>query len=162
MWTTFTELTNSLVTNIDDFALVIFILIVGNKIAQALHTFIYSFLKQDLLYAQAVKVSLQVFLFTMCAVQLLGAKTLASASAGIAIGVGYAFQPYIISIFNGIMIHNDHSMSKNSIISIPAIGINNAVVTSIGLFNTELLNEMKNKIILSNSMLSRYAITVHN
>lgn len=160
MWSTFTQVANSVVSEIDDFALVIFLLIVGNKISQALYSFIHKFLKLPLLYAQAVKMSLQVFLFSICAIQLLGAETLRSASAGIAIGVGYAFQPYIISIFNGLMIHNDNVMAKGKIISIPGLNILNARVDSIGLFNTALYHE-GDMLVLSNSMLSKSCIVLH-
>lgn len=161
MWSTFTHVADSIVSEIDDFALVIFILIVGNKLSQTLYSFIHKFLKLDLLYAEAVKVSLQVFLFSICAIQLLGAETLRSASAGIAIGVGYAFQPYVISIFNGLMIHNDNVMGKGKTISILGLNISNARVESIGLFNTTLYHD-GDMLILSNSMLSKSCITLHS
>ena len=75
-------------------------------------------MKLSLFTSQTVKISLQIFIFATCLIQLLGGETLASATGGIAIGVGYAFQPYIISIFNGLMIHNDDVINDKKWISL--------------------------------------------
>ncbi len=163
MWTTFKDVGHAFFSNIDDFAMVIFIIIVGNKFANLLYIFLKTFMGTQPLTAQTVKISLQLFIFTTCIIQLLGSAILNSASAGIAIGVGYAFQPYIISIFNGLMIHNDNIIVANkTFISIPGLHIKQVKVTEIGLFHTELENNDNEKILLSNSMLSTSAIIVHN
>ena len=162
MWATFKGFADSMFENVDDFAIVVFIIMVGNKLSQLLFTFLHSFMGLGLFPAQTVKISTQLFIFTICFIQLIGSEVLTSASAGIAIGVGYAFQPYIISVFNGLMIHNDNSIVEfESWLTIPSQGIANAKVVSIGLFNTELQDEAGDRVILSNSKLSASAITVH-
>lgn len=160
MWNTFQELLDSLVSNIDDFFVIILIAVIGNKLANLLYIFLRKFMKISLFACQTVKISLQVFLFATCIIQLLGADTLSSATGGIAIGVGYAFQPYIISIFNGLMVHNDDIINSSKWISIAGTGISCARVESIGLFNTMLKNSSGDYVLISNSMLSRSAVTV--
>ena len=163
MWSTFKDLADSFFENIDDFAIVVFIIMVGNKLAQLLFTFLHGFMGLSLFPAQTVKISTQMFIFTICFIQLIGSRVLTSASAGIAIGVGYAFQPYIISIFNGLMIHNDNSIIEyKSWLTIERQGIVNCKVVSIGLFNTVLENQDGDTVMLSNSMLSASAVTIHN
>ncbi len=160
MWNTFQQLLDNLISNIDDFFVILLIAVIGNKIASLLYLFLKNFMMTSLFISQTVKISLQVFLFTSCLIQLLGADTLTSATGGIAIGVGYAFQPYIISVFNGLMIHNDDIINTKKWISIHGAGITAARVESIGLFNTLLRDTKNNYILISNSMLSHSAVTV--
>ena len=162
MWTTFQELIDSLVSNIDDFFVILLIAVIGNKLAGLLYLFLKKFMMTTLFVSQTVKISIQVFLFASCLIQLLGANTLSSATGGIAIGVGYAFQPYIISIFNGLMIHNDDIINTKKWITIHGAGISAARVESIGLFNTLLRDQNDNYVLISNSMLSHSAVTVMN
>lgn len=162
MWNTFQQLVDNLISNIDDFFVIILIAILGNKLANLLYLFLQKFMKTTLFASQTVKISLQVFLFSTCLIQLLGADTLSSATGGIAIGIGYAFQPYIISIFNGLMIHNDDIINTKKWITIHGTGISSAKVESIGLFNTLLKDEKNNYVMISNSMLSHSAVTVMN
>ena len=161
MWKTFTDFADTFTDNVDDFAIVVFIIIVGNKLAALLYSFLRDFMKMSKLTAQSAKTITQGFVFVVCFTQLIGGNVLQSAAGGIAIGVGYAFQPYIIAVFNGLMIHNDHSIIENhSWLTIERHGIDGAKVMSIGLFNTELEKDGAT-IILSNSMLSSSALVVH-
>lgn len=159
MWTTFRELLDSIISNIDDFFVIILIAIIGNKLASFLYTFLYNFMKLSLFTSQTVKISLQIFIFSTCLIQLLGGETLASATGGIAIGVGYAFQPYIISIFNGLMIHNDDIINEKKWVSLLSSNVTGSV-HSVGLFNTILKDKNGDDILISNSMLTRGAVKV--
>lgn len=159
MWTTFRELIDSIVSNIDDFFVIILIAIIGNKIANFLYVFLHSFMELSLFTSQSVKIFLQIFLFSTCLIQLLGGETLASATGGIAIGVGYAFQPYIISVFNGLMIHNDDIINNKKWISLLSLNIVGEV-QSVGLFNTVINDINGNTILISNSSLTRGAVKV--
>lgn len=159
MWTTFRDLLDSIVSNIDDFFVIILIAIIGNKLASFLYTFLYRFMKLSLFTSQTVKISLQIFIFATCLIQLLGGETLASATGGIAIGVGYAFQPYIISVFNGLMIHNDDIINEKKWVSLLSSNVTGSVY-SVGLFNTILKDKNGNDILISNSMLTRGAVKV--
>ena len=103
MWTTFKDCLDSILSNLDDFAVIIFILIVGNKIADLLYRFIANFLERSLFAAQTIKLLLQIFIGVISFIHLVGDDIIKNASAGIAIGIGYAFQPYIISMFNEII-----------------------------------------------------------
>ena len=92
----------------------------------------------------------------------MGDDIIKHASAGIAIGVGYAFQPYIISMFNGLMLHNDNLINDKKYLDIHSQGISGARVKSIGLFNTILQDHTGNYIIVSNSSLTAAAVKIHN
>ena len=161
MWTTFKDCLNSIISNIDDFAVIIFILIVGNKLAELLYLFLAKFMNASLFVAQTVKLTLQIFIGVISFVHLVGSDVITNASAGIAIGVGYAFQPYIISMFNGLMLHNDNLITKDNWLDVPSQSISGGKVHSIGLFNTVLIDEWGNQILISNSSLTRAAVTVH-
>ena len=119
-------------------------------------------MKTSLFTAQSVKLSLQVFIGVISFVHLVGDDIIKHASAGIAIGVGYAFQPYIISMFNGLMLHNDNLINSKKWLDVPQSGINGARVKSIGLFNTILEDHSGNNIIITNSSLTASAVTIHN
>lgn len=162
MWSTFKECTNALLDNIDDFAVIIFILIVGNKLADLLYRFIANFLERSLFTAQAVKLSLQIFIGVISIVHLIGETTINNAAAGIAIGVGYAFQPYIISLFNGLMLHNDHVIKHGVYVDIISQHITNAKVVTIGLFNTVLNDVHGNIVLVSNSALIQSSVIIKN
>ena len=45
MWSTFKDCLDTILSNLDDFAIIIFILIVGNKLAELLYRFIANFLE---------------------------------------------------------------------------------------------------------------------
>lgn len=160
MWTTFKDCLDSILSNLDDFAVIIFILIVGNKIADLLYRFIANFLERSLFAAQTIKLLLQIFIGVISFIHLVGDDIIKNASAGIAIGIGYAFQPYIISMFNGLMIHNDSIINKDVWIDIPDERIIGCRVYTIGLFNTILIDKYGNKILLSNSSLTHAAVTI--
>ena len=162
MWTTFKDCLDTILSNLDDFAVIIFILIVGNKLANLLYIFLAKFMKTSLFTAQTVKLSLQVFIGVISFVHLVGNDIIKHASAGIAIGVGYAFQPYIISMFNGLMLHNDNLINSKKFLDVPSQGISGAQVKSIGLFNTILEDHSGNNIIITNSSLTASAVTIHN
>lgn len=162
MWTTFKDCLDTILSNLDDFAVIIFILIVGNKLANLLYIFLANFMKTSLVTAQSVKLSLQVFIGVISFVHLVGDDIIKHASAGIAIGVGYAFQPYIISMFNGLMLHNDNLINNKKYLDINSQGISGARVKSIGLFNTILQDHEGNDIIVSNSSLTAAAVKIHN
>jgi len=102
-----------------------------------------------------------VFIGVISFVHLVGDDIIKHASAGIAIGVGYAFQPYIISMFNGLMLHNDNLINSKKWLDVPSQGIQGAAVENIGLFNTVLINQNGDKIIVSNSSLPASAVTIH-
>ena len=161
MWSTFRECLDTILSNLDDFAVIIFILIVGNKLANLLYRFLANFMKTSLFTAQSVKLSLQTFIGVISFVHLVGDDIIKNASAGIAIGVGYAFQPYIISMFNGLMLHNDNLINSKKFLDVPSQGIKGAAVQSIGLFNTVLINQNGDKIVVSNSSLTESAVTIH-
>ena len=162
MWSTFKECTDALLDNIDDFAVIIFILIVGNKLADLLYRFIANFLERSLFTAQAIKLTLQIFIGVISIVHLIGETTINNAAAGIAIGVGYAFQPYIISLFNGLMLHNDNVIRHGVYIDIASQGIRNSQVFTIGLFNTILKDVDDNIILVSNSTLMQSSVVIKN
>ncbi len=162
MWNTFRDCLDTILSNLDDFAVIIFILIVGNKIAELLYKFMAVFLERSLFTAQALKLSLQAFIGVISFVHLVGEDIIKHASAGIAIGVGYAFQPYIISMFNGLMLHNDNLINSKKYLDVPSQGITGAAVQSIGLFNTVLINQDGDTIVVSNSSLTESAVTIHS
>ena len=162
MWSTFKDCLDTILSNLDDFAVIIFILIVGNKLADLLYKFLANFMKSSLVTAQSVKLSLQVFIGVISFIHLVGDDIIKHASAGIAIGVGYAFQPYIISMFNGLMLHNDNLINDKKYLDIHSQGISGARVKSIGLFNTILQDHKGNYIIVSNSSLTAAAVKIHN
>ena len=118
-------------------------------------------MQRSLFTAQALKLSLQAFIGVISFVHLVGEDIIKHASAGIAIGVGYAFQPYIISMFNGLMLHNDNLINSKKYLDVPSQGIKGAAVSSIGLFNTVLINQDGDKIVVSNSSLTESAVTIH-
>lgn len=120
------------------------------------------FLERSLFTAQALKLSLQAFIGVISFVHLVGEDIIKHASAGIAIGVGYAFQPYIISMFNGLMLHNDNLINSKKYLDVPSQGIKGAAVQSIGLFNTVLINQDGDTIVVSNSSLTESAVTIHS
>lgn len=160
MWSTFKDCLDTILSNLDDFAIIIFILIVGNKLAELLYRFIANFLERSIFTAQSIKLSLQIFIGVISFVHLVGENVVNNASAGIAIGVGYAFQPYIISMFNGLMLHNDNIINGNVWLDVPSAGIKGGKVYSIGLFNTILLDRDGNKILITNSSLTSSSVTV--
>ena len=146
--------------NIDDVFVSIIIIVIGNKLASYMYEFLKDFLKVNILTSQILKITVQLFIIVLCVVQLIGSEVVNNFTGGISIGLGYALQPYIISIFNGLMVHNDHDVvPKKTRISLPSEGITNAYVESIGLFNT-VLKENGDTIIISNSTLTRGALRI--
>ena len=84
MWTTFKDCLDTILSNLDDFAVIIFIFIVGNKLADLLYRFLANFMKTSLVTAQSVKLLLQVFIGVISFVHLVGDDIIKHASAGIA------------------------------------------------------------------------------
>ena len=168
MWKALLDIGTELWENLDDVFVSILIIVIGNQIAHLLYKFTKDFLKLGILPAQTIKIVLQAFVFVVILLQILGDDVVRSFTGGISIGIGYALQPYIISIFNGLMIHNDDiiipgdNKSYGSIISIPSMNLINVKIDSVGLFNTLLINNNNEKILLSNSTLMRSSIIIHN
>ena len=168
MWKALLDIGTELWENLDDVFVSILIIVIGNQIAHLLYKFTKDFLKLGILPAQTIKIVLQAFVFVVILLQILGDDVVRSFTGGISIGIGYALQPYIISIFNGLMIHNDDiiipgdNKSYGSIISIPSMNLINVKIDSVGLFNTLLINNKNEKILLSNSTLMRSSIIIHN
>lgn len=160
MWKAFQSIGTDMWENADDVLVSIILIIIGNVIASIIYYFTKEFLKTGVLFAQIVKITFQLFIIVICVVQVIGEDVVSHFTGGISIGLGYALQPYIISIFNGLMVHNDHDVvPKQTRISLPAEGITNAYVESIGLFNT-VLKENNDTIIISNSTLTRGALRI--
>lgn len=160
MWKAFQSIGTDMWENADDVLVSIILIIIGNVIASIIYYFTKEFLKTGVLFAQIVKITFQLFIIVICVVQVIGEDVVSHFTGGISIGLGYALQPYIISIFNGLMVHNDHDVvPKKTRISLPSEGITNAYVESIGLFNT-VLKENGDTIIISNSTLTRGALRI--
>jgi len=160
MWKAFESIGSGMWENADDVLVSIILIIIGNIIASLIYYFTKEFLKTGVLFAQIIKITFQLFIIVICVVQIIGQDVVSHFTGGISIGLGYALQPYIISIFNGLMVHNDHDVvPKKTRISLPSEGITNAYVESIGLFNT-VLKENGDTIIISNSSLTRGALRI--
>ena len=168
MWKALLDIGTELWENLDDVFVSILIIVIGNQIAHLLYKFTKDFLKLGILPAQTIKIVLQACVFVVILLHILGDDVVRSFTGGISIGIGYDLQPYIISIFNGLMIHNDDiiipgdNKSYGSIISIPSMNLINVKIDSVGLFNTLLINNKNEKILLSNSTLMRSSIIIHN
>ena len=111
MWKAFQSIGTDMWENADDVLVSIILIIIGNVIASIIYYFTKEFLKTGVLFAQIVKITFQLFIIVICVVQVIGEDVVSHFTGGISIGLGYALQPYIISIFNGLMVHNDHVMS---------------------------------------------------
>ena len=59
------------------------------------------------------------------------------------------------------MLHNDNLINNKKYLDIHSQGIRGAAVQSIGLFNTVLINQNGDKIVVSNSSLTASAVTIH-
>jgi hypothetical protein len=160
MWKAFESIGSGMWENADDVLVSVILIIIGNVIASLIYYFTKEFLKTGVLFAQIIKITFQIFIIVICVVQIIGQDVVSHFTGGISIGLGYALQPYIISIFNGLMVHNDHEVvPRKTRISLPSEGITNAYVESIGLFNT-VLKENGDTIIISNSSLTRGALRI--
>ena len=66
MWSTFSGISLHVFENIDDVAVAIFIIIVGNKVAELLYQFICTYLEFGKLGAESIKIFLQLFIIVSC------------------------------------------------------------------------------------------------
>lgn len=98
----FTLIFNSIWSSLDDLLICIGIIIVTVPIVLAIGDTTHSYFKLSLYVSQMIKTSLLAFIFIYLLGYTAGETTSVSLLQGLSIGVGYALQPYIVSLLSGL------------------------------------------------------------
>lgn len=150
MWNALSFFVSNIWEVLDDVLIAVLVLVIGSSFARLLHHVVHDLLRYSMFVADLMTTTVQGFLFGVCLYQLLGVAAVNSFVGGFSIGIGYAMQPYIISMFNGAALF---SLYKGGRVR---VGSDDKVynVDGIGLFFTRLETDDGLLLIPNTKMLS--------
>ena len=90
------------------------------------------------------------FLFAVCLYQIIGVGAVQHFVSGFSIGIGYALQPYIISMFNGAALYGGGRVKRKTRVKF-SDDDKYMYVECVGLFFTELKTDENVSIFVANS-----------
>lgn len=137
MWDSLSNILFPVWDHADDIFVSTALLIVVSILASWVYTFIHHYLGKSVFFAESIYFFIVLVFVIMVAAQLFGKGTADYLLSGIGIGVGYAFQPYLVAVFNGIILHVEKMFKKGNDVKIYGAGIRGNVV-SVGIFYTTL------------------------
>lgn len=157
MWGAFSFLANNFLEVVDDIFVAIIVLTLGNVVGHGVHHVLYNMLQYPKMMADVITTSWRFFLLGLCLYQVIGMGSVQHFINGFSIGIGYALQPYIISIFNGFTLYSGNVLRKKV-----EVRLNKDEdfyrVESVGLFFTTLRRGDLLRIVPNSKMMSTIEI----
>ena len=147
MWNALSFFVSNAWESLDDVAVAALVLIVGSSVARVISHVVHDMLRYSRFVTDLITYTLQGFLFGVCLFQVLGTAAVQSFTAGFAVGIGYALQPFIVSLFHGEALF--YIFRRGRI----AIDREEFDVEGVGLFFTRLRAKGRLVIIPNNKML---------
>lgn len=157
MWDVFSSMFDTIWMTIDDILVSITLLLITFVFTERLYVFLKRYLEMDMFVSQGVNFGITLMVVLLVIQHLFGAQTYGSLIGGISIGIGYALQPYIIGLFNGMMMQSKEPFSVGSTIVFQGV---TGTVEEIGLFYTYLRDTEKKKIVIPNQMFHQGMVTL--
>lgn len=133
----FQSLFETIWNSLDDILLCIGLFMIARIVAKTLKWSLYEYFDTSKFVSQIVEFLFMTIVNIFLISHLCSQAILQALFGGISIGVGYAFQPYIISFFTGMMIRAENVFGKNDQITIQD---QSGEVEHIGMFYTHLKN----------------------
>ena len=153
MWSAFSFLANNFLEVIDDVLVSIIVLTLGSVIGHGVHHVLYRMLKYPKMIADVITTSWRFFLIGLCLYQVIGMGSVQHFVNGFSIGIGYALQPYIMSIFNGFTLYSGKVLRTNVEVRLEK-GTDFYRVESVGLFFTTLRRGDIQRIVPNSKMMN--------
>lgn len=116
MWSAFSFLATNFLEVIDDVLVAVIVLTVGNIIGHTVHHVLFSMLRYPKMFADIITTSWRFFLMGLCLYQVIGLGSVEHFVGGFSIGIGYALQPYIVSIFNGLTLFSGSVVKTGTVV----------------------------------------------
>ena len=101
MWGALSFLADNIWESLDDIFVGVLVLTIGQTLARGTHYVLAELLRYPMFLVDVITTSWRFFLFAVCLYQILGVGAIQHFGGGFSIGIGYALQPYIVSMFNG-------------------------------------------------------------
>jgi small-conductance mechanosensitive channel len=150
MSTSFTELVNNIWNSLDDILVCVGVFLVTHIFASGLRQILRVYFHLGAWISQSAQFLVLFSVLVFLAGHLLGVDTAISLFSGFSIGLGYALQPYIISLLAGGTLYASGLLRRGDRLH---INDNTMVVESIGLLYVSAKND-KLTTYLPNAMLS--------
>lgn len=158
MWNVFSNMFDMIWVTIDDVLVSITLLMVTFAITERLYVFLKDYLKINMFVSQGINFAITLMVALLVIQHLFGEATYASLIGGVSIGIGYALQPYIIGLFNGMMMQSKEPFTVGSEIE---FNEQTGTVKEIGLFYTYITIKSGKTLIVPNEMFHQRLVTVH-
>lgn len=159
MWNVFSSMFDTIWMTIDDVLVSVALLLITFAITERLYVFLRKYLTINMFVSQGINFAITLMVVLLVIQHLFGMQTYASLIGGVSIGIGYALQPYIIGLFNGMMLQSKEPFSVGCKIEFEQV---KGKVTEIGLFYTFICSEDDKKIVIPNQMFHQGMVTVIN
>ena len=159
MWDVFSSMFDTVWMTIDDVLVSVALLLITFSITERLYVFLKSYLNVNMFVSQGINFAITLMVVLLVIQHLFGMQTYASLIGGVSIGIGYALQPYIIGLFNGMMMQSREPFSVGSEIEFEQV---KGTVQEIGLFYTYICTDKDKKVVIPNQMFHQGFVTVHN
>jgi small-conductance mechanosensitive channel len=150
MWGALSFLADNMWESVDDILVGILVLSVGHLIAHGVQYILNGLLKYPRFIVDIITTSWRFFLFAVCLYQIIGVGAVQHFVGGFSIGIGYALQPYIISMFNGAALYGGGRIKRRARVKFSDED-KYVSVEYVGLFFTELKTDDNVSIFVANS-----------
>ena len=151
MWGALSFLADNVWESVDDIWVGVLVLTVGHMIAHGVHYLLGRLLKYPMFIVDIITTSWRFFLFAVCLYQIIGVGAVQHFVAGFSVGIGYALQPYIISMFNGAAMFGSGMVERGALVKFKADDTDWMTVIHVGLFFTRLEYGRDTVVFVSNS-----------
>ena len=133
--TSFQSLFENIWNSLDDILLCIGMFMISRIIAKCLKWSLHEYFDTTKFVSQLVEFTFMTIVNIFLLSHLCSPGILQALFGGVSIGIGYAFQPYIISFFTGMMIRTEHVFQKGDQITVQG---QSGQVEHIGMFYVHL------------------------
>lgn len=137
MWGALSFLAENVWESVDDILVGILVLSFGQVLAHGTHYVLGDLLRYPMFLVDLICTSWRFFLFAVCLYQIIGVGAVQHFVGGFSIGIGYALQPYIVSMFNGAALFGGGLVKEKKLVKFKKDGTYMRV-EHVGLFFTEL------------------------
>ena len=144
----------------DDILISFILLFITSIICSWLYEFLHEYLRLDALISEGVYYVISFVVVMMVLAQLFGEAAATSLLSGIGIGFGYAFQPYIIAVFNALVMRVQEFFKRGDRIRVHNMDSVEGRVSSLGLFFTTIEKTTGEMIVVPNQVFDNNAFSV--
>ena len=161
MWESFQTIGTHIWDSIDDVFIAVGLLLVTTILSTHIYFFLNDYLILGHFPAQLSQVGLFFAVVVLIVQHLFGTMTASSIFGGFSIGFGYALQPYIIALFNGIVLRGVQGINNNVELDIPGVLAKKRKVKYVGMFHTCLEYE-NGQYFVSNNIFQQSPFIIYN